>query len=263
MRVSSSVLDPLSLADPNGEGLPQASFSGVVSAVVDAAADGLAVGDTVFGVGPLAEVISLPASEIERLPTDAELQPQQAAAIPYLCSFFNVLGAIEAPPAGRILITGRPVIRHISEQVLKSLQPGVTATQVDLSTRRDLPNDLEAPFEVLVHGVGDPQDLQLSLSAVAMDGEAFLLVGPGEHVLPLDFYPGIHRSCLRAPVRRVGRPCSPQSCPDPGHRLLRKGLEQGQIDIASVLAHAASAGDLADLAPGISEADRLIALTWP
>jgi hypothetical protein len=263
VRVGASLLDPLSLTADLAGGSPEASFSGEICDLGTAAANGFALGDTVYGVGPAADLLTLPGDELERLPADAQLSPGQAAAIPYLCSFLRVLGAIEARPQERILITGQSVIRQLSEQFVKSLLPDAPVTQIDLTPNRALPAGLDGPFDRLIHGVTDPDDLQLSLSTLREDGEAFLLVPPGPHVLALDFYPNIHRSCLRSFVRRVGDPCRPATCPDPGHPRLFQLLEQEGIDLEAVVSHVSNASDVVGLAlDGGGSAEKLIALAW-
>jgi len=264
VRTSSSLLDPLTLADSDDEDSLEVSFSGVISALDGVASDELAVGDTVFGVGPPADFVSLPAAELERAPGGAPLEPHQAAAIPYLCSFWEALNTIAPDSSARILISGQPVVRHLAAQLVRSLLPEMSLTEADFGSIAELPSELDQPFDILIHGVGDPDDLQLSLSAVDLDGRAFLLVPPGEHVLSHDFYPSLHRSCLRSLVRRVGRPCRPASCPDPGHRALYERLAQGEIDVEPVISHAASTADLADLALGREPAaGKLVSLAWP
>jgi hypothetical protein len=264
VRVSVSMLDPHSFAPGAEATSPEASFSGLVCDIGTAPPNELAIGGTVVGVGPVADVISLPGTEVERLAANAQLKPEQAAAIPYLCSFLNVLSKVKAGPEDRILITGQSVIRHLSEQFVRALLPQAPTTQVDLAPTYELPAELDGQFDVLIHGVSDPEDLQLSLSAVREDGEAFLLVAPGSHVLALDFYPNIHRSCLRTHVRRVGSRCRPASCPNPGHSLLYRLLGEGRIDIEPLLSHVSKPSELADLqVQGSGPSDKLIAVTWP
>lgn len=260
VQVTAALLDPLTFAtDPS----PQGAFTGVISELGAGASKRLEVGDTVVGVGPPSDLISLPEAEVEGVPADARLDPAQAAAIPYLCSFWQALSAIEIEPRGRVLITGDPVIRHLSEQFVSALLPDAQVTQLDLASPRETVKEIEGSFDLLVHEVADPVALQLGLSALGLDGEAYLLVAPGPKVLPLDFYPNLHRSSLRAFVRRVGSPCRPASCPDPGHARLYELLESRQVDLEPVLSRATSDSKLAGLRlERGGPAQKLLAMAW-
>lgn len=264
VRVTASVLDPLSLNESTRADLPEVAFAGVISDVGPATPKAVGVGQDVIGIGPMADLVGLSRSEVWFLPADSHLSPQQAAVLPYLCSFLHVLRTVRIEPEARILITGHPVIRHLSEQLLSVLLPEISATQISLEAGHEIATEMDRPFDVLVHGVTDPLDLQLSLSALREDGEAFLLVPPGRHVLPLDFYPHIHRSCLRLLVRRVGNPCRPASCPEPGHPLLSQLFEQERIDVDPVLSPVSNAAQLASLPlEEIIRSEKLLAVAWP
>ncbi len=110
--------------------------------------------------------------------------------------FVRALEEVQPEPGAEILVTGEPRIREICEQLLRERYPGVTIAHT--------PEESDGRFGLLVHGLGDSADLQTSFAALALDGQALVLVPPGEHVLELDFYPNIHRSSLRVKVRRVG-----------------------------------------------------------
>jgi hypothetical protein len=264
VRVAAALLDPLSVAASTGTGLPEVSFSGIISEVGAAVPERLRPGQTVIGIGPPADLITLRSSEVQSLPSDSHLSPQQAAAVPYLCSFLDVLRAMPIKPEDRILITGQAIIRHLSEQFLKALLPGTATAQINSRSSHDIGTERDGSFDVLVHGVTDPLDLDLSLSALDEDGQALLLVPPGSHVLELDFYPHVHRSCLRLLTRRVGSPCRPASCPDPGHQLLSRLLEQESIDIDPLLSYVSDSSQLASLPlEGVNRSEKLLAITWP
>jgi hypothetical protein len=110
--------------------------------------------------------------------------------------FVQALEEVQLEPGAEILVTGEARICEICEQVLRSLHPGVKIART--------PDGTDRRYRVLVHGLCDSADLQMSLAALELDGEALVLVPPGEHVLELDFYPNIHRSSLVVKVRRVG-----------------------------------------------------------
>jgi hypothetical protein len=90
------------------------------------------------------------------------------------------------------------------------------------------------------------------------------LVPPGRHVLALDFYPHVHRSCLRVLARRVGKPCRPVSCPDLGHPLLLQLLQQEGVDLNPILLHVSNSSEVARLPlERINRSEKLLAVTWP
>jgi hypothetical protein len=247
VQVVAALLDPRSLSASANAALPEAPFAGVISEVAAGASEQPGVGRTVIGIGPLADRLSVPTREVRTLPADSHLSPQQAATLPYLCSFLDALRGLRIEPQDRVLITGQAAIQHVSRQLLRALYPQASATRIASPLGEDIGTQPDGPFDVLVHGVADALDLQLSLSALAEDGRAFLLVPPGRHVLPLDFYPDVHRSCLRLVARRVGSPCRPASCPDPGHPLLSALLEQRSLDLDPILSPVSSSSDLAGL----------------
>jgi hypothetical protein len=112
-----------------------------------------------------------------------------------LDSFLRALGSIDPKPGERILLTGEPATREVAERAVKTLAPGASiANNADGSER----------FDLLVHVLADAEGLQESLSALRLDGKAYVLVMPGDRVLALDLYPNIHRSSLRVMLRRVG-----------------------------------------------------------
>jgi hypothetical protein len=230
VRVSVSIPDPASPGDGEGTAAADAGFSGVISELGAGAAERLEVGDTVFGVGPVAEQAVVAETQIGRLPAGARLSDAQAAAIPYLRSFLFALGAIRPEAGDRVLITGQPVIRHLGEQFLAALLPDTPIARAH--------SEADESLGLLVHGLTDASELQRSLSALRHDAEAYVLVPTGTHILSLDFYPHIHRSSLRVIVRRVGNPYSPEAYADPDISRLIELLERGQIDIEPVLEHA-------------------------
>jgi hypothetical protein len=263
VRVALSLLDPSSLTASEGGDSPEVSFAGVISEVGPAISDRARVGQPAIGVGPLADLISLPEREVRCVLADFDLSVEQAVTIPYLCSFLHVLSTIRVKSDSRILITGQPIIRHLSVQFLKVLFPDISRTQIQ-ALPSHIATELDGPFDVLIHGVTDPADLQLSLSTLGEGGQAFLLVPPGRHVLPLDFYPHVHRSCLRLVIHRVGEPCRPASCPDPGHARLSQLFEEELIDVSPVLSHVSGPSELAGLSlDGVNRSQKLLAVAWP
>jgi hypothetical protein len=256
VRVAANVLNPSSDA-------PEGTFSGVISGVGAAVPEGMLPGRVVVGIGPPADLISLPSSEVWCLPSESDLSPEHAAAIPYLCSFLQALGSIGVEPEDRILISGRPAIRHLGESFLKDLVRDASAIETNLPSSHGNGNEPDRDFDVLVHEVADPEDLQLSLSALRENGRAILLVPPGPHVMAFDFYPLVHRHCLRLFPRRVGNPCHPESCPDSGHSALLRLLEQEGIDLDPLLSRASASPGVADLSlEELDGSERLLAVTW-
>jgi hypothetical protein len=264
VRVAVALLDPSSFPPCTRAVSPEVSFSGVISEVGAAVPKRLSLGQTVIGIGPLADFLSLPSSEVRCLPDNSHLNPHQEAAIPYLCSFLHVLRTSQIKPEDRILITGQAVIRHLSEQLLKVLFPDTSITRINLPSGHDVAREAGRAFDVLVHGVTDPLDLQSGLAALVEHGQALLLVPPGRHVLALDFYPNVHRSCLRLLARKVGKPCRRVSCPDPGHPLLLQLLEQESVDLNPILLHVSNSSEVARLPlERINRSEKLLAVTWP
>jgi hypothetical protein len=114
-----------------------------------------------------------------------------------MSSIAQALESVDPQPGQRILVTGEPAIRDASVKVLRALAPGAAIAQSAGESEE---------FDLLVHGLRDEEELQRSLAALRLDGEAYVLVTPGSHVVSLDLYPHIHRSSLRVSLRRVGGP---------------------------------------------------------
>jgi hypothetical protein len=264
VRVGVTLIDPSSFLASTTAASPAASFAGVISELGAAVSEELRLEQTAIGVGPPADLISCPRSEVLALRSDSPLNLEQAAAIPHLCPFLRALRCLEIKPTERVLITGRAVMRHVSEEFLKVLFPDTSATQLDLTSGRDIRGELGSRFDVLVHEITDTASLQLSLSALGNNGRALLLVPPGRRLVTLDFYPHVHRSCLRLFARRVGSPCHAASCPDPGHAFLAQLLEQDRMDVTSVLSHASTSSQLAGLSlEDVNRSEKLLAINWP
>ncbi len=217
VRVEVAVLEPLALNGETRSDAPEAILAGVITEAGSAVPKGVAAGQTVIGIGPPADHVTLPESQVWCLSAEE-----------------------------RILITGQPVIRELSAQVLSALRPGASPRVVGSLSGHEPTGEPDELFDVLIHGVADPADLQESLALLRQDGRAFLLVPPGRHVLPLDFYPNVHRSCLRLFVRRVGS------------RL----LEQETIEVDPLL-RISSPSQLAGLPLEEITGSKLLAVAWP
>ena len=217
VRVGAAVLDPAALNGNTGADSPEAVFSGVIGKTGESVPAAVGAGQTVVGIGPLADHVTLPHSEVWCLSAEE-----------------------------RILITGRPAIRELSEQVLSALLPDASAKAVSSPSGDGPTAEPHEPFDVLIHGLGEEADLQESLSLLRQDGRALLLVPPGRHVLPLDFYPNVHRSCLRLVVRRLSS------------RL----LEQETAGVDPILRRVSSPSQLASLPLEEIKGSKLLAVAW-
>jgi hypothetical protein len=93
-------------------------------------------------------------------------------------------------------------------------------------------------FDLLVDTTGDPVRWRAALAQVRRLGRALLMIPPGPHILPFDFYPQVHRGSVSLIVRRV--PAVPRkTAPVNGDGAVHHALRMLRLD-----------GLLAEVGPG-------------
>ena len=259
--ITAALLDPLALVATEGEARSSAGFCGLVAEVGPSAAEHLRVGQVVVGTGPLADAVTVPESDLDALPPNSRLSAKQAATIPYLASIERALAGFPIKPGSRVIVAGRPALRRLTAQLLTASCPDASITGLGLRASQETESD--GRFDALIHALGDPAELDSALSALRHDGEALLLVPPGRQVLALDFYPHVHRTCVRMVARRVEAQARTATGRDAGYSRLARLLRQRRLDVEAAPFEAWDPADQRELRlAGIARAGKLLTVSW-
>ncbi len=204
VRVDLALFDPEPYAVSGSSSAPAAAFVGTV--VDGPSGAGLAPGDRVAGLGPLADLVVVPPDSILPIGTNREAAPDVALAI-LEASLREALGTIGITPGERVLVSGRGLGAWLAERQAQVLSGGSVQRVSEVEPRRrgsararGRAQSDEGAFDVLVDASADSTQWAQVLPQVRRNGRVLLLLPPGEQVRTFDFYPRVHKgSCsLRA-----------------------------------------------------------------
>lgn len=228
VRTSYSLVDPEALRAGQAAGDPIGALIGTVER--GSVAAGLSPGDTVVGVGPLADRVVLQPISVQRLQGSNGLGRTAQTLLPIFSAVLGALRDVRIEPGDRVMVCGGGLIARVAgrlAQISSGMPPWLFygPQGPDRSEGRNDPASLDA-VDVLIDTTAAPALWAPALERVRREGRVLLLTPPGVHACRFDFYPGVHRRSLSLLARRVPAGQPPLVTED-AYRLFPRFLGHG------------------------------------